>query len=168
MPQKVQFAKVSILGFSRKLESGTLKLSCLGFKSAQKSLEWPDLADGFQSGTVCEKLAASLVELMPAKTLDSKAHSIELKVSAVRDFEFLRVQVKKGKQANKQPQFRLELHFSVDFTDQTGAMKLEAGMQSADDWACRITYEKQAEQEEIPLTSTEQREAVSEANDTVQ
>jgi hypothetical protein len=105
---------------------------------------------------------------VPGKS-ELQKHAFQLEgAGKVRNFEFVRVQVKKGKSAAKSPTFRTELHCAIDFTDANrGGAKLEAYMQSVDESSMKVTYEKVAEQEELPgvETTDEQRQATMEAND---
>lgn len=144
MPQKLSFSKVTLLSFNRKVEHGTARFSAAPTKAVSKAMDWSDLPDSYKSAQPTGMLAASLAELTPSDSALAK-HALELSVSTVRDFEFVKIQVKKGKTATKAPTFRTELHFAVDFIDPNGARKLEAYMQVAGESTLRVTYEKQAE-----------------------
>lgn len=149
MSLKLTFSKVSILSFSRKAESGCIKLSCAPSKPVLKRMGWADFPEAFKSGQPEGKLAASLIEFTPSDSTQSK-HAFDLSPAGmVRDFEFVRTQIKKGKSANKSPSYRTELHCSVDFTDEQGARKLEQYMSAVMDSTMLVTYEPEAKQAEL-------------------
>ena len=135
---------MTLLSFSRKVEHGTARFSAAPSKAVSKAMDWSELPDSFKSAQPSGMLAASVAELIPSGAGLEK-HALELAVTTVRDFEFVKIQVKKGKTANKAPTFKTELHFAVDFVDTNGARKLEAYMQVAGESTLRVTYEKQAE-----------------------
>jgi hypothetical protein len=155
MSQKVTFSKVTLLSFSRKVEHGTAKFSAMPSKAVSKSMGWGDFPEWQKSGQPEGMLAASLAELMPSDSALAK-HSIELAVSSVRDFELVRLQSNKGKSSKKVRATKTELHFSMDFSDPTGARKLEEYMQVAGESTLRVTYEKQAELDLTPEGDLEQ------------
>ena len=163
--QKATLNKVTIISFSRKSESGTVKLSAMGFKNAAKQLDWPDLPDTAGSMKLePSSLVCTILEMSPSDSQLSTL-SCELKTMAARDFEIVRVEERKGKDSQKAKKARLELHFSVDFIDPVGAKKLEAYMQSCIVSTLCMTYEQPAEQGELPMATDE---ATGEANDRVQ
>jgi hypothetical protein len=167
MPLKLTFSKVVVQSFTRKPASGTVKISCAPSKAVAKAMGWGEVPDWQKSSAPAGKLDASIVEFVPSKSEVGK-FAFEFKGSAtVRDFQFIRVQVKKGKTAAKAPTFRTELHCAIDFTDANGGKHLEAYMQSVDESSIRVTYEKEPEQDELPgvETTDEQRQATMEAND---
>jgi len=149
MSLKLTFSKVSILSFSRKPESGCIKLSCAPSKPVLKRMGWADFPEQFKSGQPEGKLAASLIEFTPSDSTRSKFAFDLSPAGAVRDFEFVRTQIKQGKSANKAPSYRTELHCSVDFTDEQGARKLEAYMQTVLESSMTVTYEPEAKQAEL-------------------
>lgn len=150
MSLKLNFSKVQLLSFSRKPSEGTIKVSCAPTKTVSKALGWDEVPEWQKSACPVGGLAASIVEFTPANS-DQAKHAIEITASSVRDFEFVRVQVKKGKTANKAPTYKLELHCAIDFSDPAGAKKLEAYMQTIGESTMRVTYERAAEQTEIPM-----------------
>ncbi len=158
MSQKLTFQKVSILSFSRKPESGSIKLSCAPSKPVMKRMGWADFPEAFKSGQPEGKLSASLIEFTPSDSTQSK-HAFDLSpAGAVRDFEFVRTQIKKGKSANKAPSYRTELHCSVDFSDQAGAKKLEQYMTAVMESSMVVTYEPAAEQQQLDgIEQTDER-----------
>ena len=157
MSLKLTFSKVAILSFSRKPESGTVKISCAPSKPVIKRMGWADFPEAFKSGQPEGKLAATICEFTPSDSTQSK-FAFELITLAVRDFEFVRIQIKKGKSANKAPSYRTELHCSVDFNDQTGAFKLEKYMSTVAESSMTVTYDPEAVQEDLPLSDDKQGE----------
>ena len=160
MSLKLTFSKVSILSFSRKPESGTVKLSCAPSKPVLKRMGWADFPEAFKSGQPEGKLAATICEFTPSDSTQSK-FAFELITLAVRDFEFVRTQIKKGKSATKSPSYRTELHCSVDFNDMAGAKKLEQYMASVIDSSMVVTYDPEPKQQE--LDGMEQTEELAKA-----
>ncbi len=150
MSLKLTFSKVAVLSFSRTPESGTIKLSCAPSKPVLKRMGWSDFPETFKSGQPEGKLAATICEFTPSDSTQSK-HAFELIALAVRNFEFVRIQVKKGKSANKAPSYRTELHCSVDFNDQEGARKLEDYMRKVIDSSMTVTYDPEPVQAEMDL-----------------
>jgi len=162
--RKLILNRVTILVFDRKSAGGKARLSCSPSRALEKVMGWEEMPDWQKSATPQgPKLAASLIEFTPHQG-DLRKHAFDLQVTAVDNFEFVRVQMNKGKTAKKSPSFRLELHCSVHFSDPQGATKLERYMGQVLESTVRITYEESAEQEEL-LSSEEQRQAVSEATD---
>lgn len=152
MSLKLTFSKVAILSFSRKSESGTVKVSCAPSKPVLKRMNWEDFPTWQKSGQPEGKLAASVVEFTPSDSTQSKFAFELAGAGAVRDFEFVRTQIKKGKSANKSVAYKTELHCSVDFTDAQGARKIEQYMTSVRESSMQVTYEPEAQQEDLPLT----------------
>lgn len=110
-----------------------------------------------KSATPTGELAASICEFTP-KHPDQAEHAIELATTRVRDFELIRTQIKNGKTAKKAPAYKTELHCSIDFTDESGARKLEAYIQSVPESTMKVTYERKAEQQELDgVEQTEER-----------
>jgi len=162
--QKLTFTKVVLLNVSRKPEGGTIKVSCAPSKTVAKAMEWGEVPEWQTSSTPEGELAASIVEFTPSNS-DQAKHAFEIRPAGkVASFEFVRVQEKKGKGANKSPKFRLELHFSIEYADPEGAGKVEHYMQSVKDSTVKITYEPKAKQEEL-LATDEHRQAALAEND---
>jgi hypothetical protein len=157
MSLKLTFSKVSILSVSRKPESGTVKLSCAPSKQVLKRMGWADFPEAYKTGQPEGKLAATICEFTPSDSTQSK-FAFELITLAVRDFEFVRTQIKKGKSANKAPSYRLELHCAVDFNDQAGAGKVEKYMSTVMESSMTVTYDPEAVQEDLPLSDDSQAE----------
>lgn len=152
MPQ-LNFTKVNLLSFSRKPASGSANFSSIPSKSVLKALEWEELPESYKTGSPMSAiLKCSVIELIPGQG-DLAKHAVELGVSTIRDFSIQRKQVKKGKKAQKVPQTRLELTFTVDWVDGNGAKMLEAYMScGASDGTLKASYEKQAEQQDLIVT----------------
>ncbi len=167
MSLKLTFSKVSILSFSRTPAQGTIKLSCAPSKLVLKRMAWADFPEQFKSGRPDGKLSASVITFTPSDSTRSK-NSFDLNpAGAVYSFEFVRTQVKKGKNANKTPSYRLELHCSVDFTDEAGAQKLEQYMHSVAESTMQVTYEPEPVQQEfegVELTEEQMRATTAEAD----
>lgn len=149
MSQKLTLQKVSILSFSRKSTGGTVKVMCPVNKTIAKAMGWDDGFPQWQKSATCDKtLAASLCEFTPTHEGLVK-HAIDLATSKVRDFELIRTQIKNGKSANKAPAFKTEVHCSIDFTDESGAQKLEGYIQRVPESNLKVTYEPKAEQQDL-------------------
>ncbi len=161
---KLSFSKVIILSVLRKPQIGTLKISCTPTKAVQKAMGWGDAPDWQKSSSPTGKLVTSIVEFTPNHP-DLAKQAFELQgAGAVRDFEFVRTQIKKGKSAAKAPSYKTELLCAVDFSDANGARKLEAYMQAVGESTMKVTYEKAAEQEELALDE-DRKQATLEEND---
>lgn len=153
MPQKLQFSKAIIESFGRKATGGTAKISCSFTKTVCSAMEWGDPQDWGKSANLIGELKSSMVEFTPNHS-DLQKFAFELKpAAAVYGFNLVRVQVKKGKGATKNPTFRTELHFAIDFTDPEGAAFLEKFLLSAGECSLKVTYEEVAKQETLPGTT---------------
>ena len=159
MSQKLKLSKVTINSFSRKADGGTVKCNCAPTKNVLATMGWGEPPDWQKSSTpAIGTLASSIISFTP-KDSALAHHAFDLEVTEVRDFEFVSVQIKKGKKAEKVKDFRLELHFSVDFNDVEGARKLESYMMTVGESTAVVLYEKQPEQEELPIQEDEARQA---------
>lgn len=164
--KKLTFTKVVIMSLTRKPESGRVFVSCAPpSKALAKAMKWgEDMPEWLKQSTPeTSKLTATLAEFVPTHA-DLGKHAFDLQATQVSGFEFVRVQVTKGKTAKKAPSFRLELHCAIDFRDPQGAGKIEKYFSVVTESQLKITYEEPPEQEEL-LTTEEQRQAVLEAND---
>lgn len=159
MAQTLTFSKVVIKKFDRDPAGGTVTISASPTKTVAKAMKWEELPGWQKSGMAVGKLAATSVEFIPVLN-DLAKHQFELATVAVRDFEFVRIEIKKGKGANKSKAFRTELHCKIDFNDQNGAKKLESYFQSVPESSMKVTYEKEAEQDELPMATEDQKQAV--------
>lgn len=158
MAKKLTFTKAVILAVSRKAERGTVVISCAASKTVMNEMGWSEPADWQKSCVVADgALAATSVEFTPTHK-DSEKHAFDLSTTAVRDFEFVRTQVNKGKSAQKSKTYRLELHCKVHFDDPEGAGKVERSWSSVRDWSMKVTYEPAAEQGALPGTADDQGE----------
>ncbi len=164
MAQKLTFTKVSLLSCLRKPTGGVAKFSAALTKTVIGKMEWGDFPDWQKTGTPAGRLAASVVELTPKDEILAK-HAIELATTLVDSFEIARIE-SKGKTAKKTKSSHTDLTFSVHFSDQAGARKLEAYMQTCGESTLTVTYEKEAEQEELPGTGD--AEATGELQEAVQ
>jgi hypothetical protein len=160
MPQKLNFTKTNLLSFTRVVSGGSAKFSAAPSKAVCRILEWTDFPEGYKTAQPNgAPLKASSVELTPSEG-DLAKHG----VCSVRDFQFVRTQIKKGKAANQVPTFKTELKFTVDFYDANGARQLEQYFQcGASSGTLRVTYERQPEQEQ--LITEEQAQDTLEEND---
>jgi hypothetical protein len=157
MSLKLTFSKVAILSVYRTPGAGTVKVSCAPTKTVAKAMGWDDFPEWQKKGSPAGKLDASLVEFTPANA-DQGKFAFDLATTLVNGFEFVRKQVKKGQAAKKAPTFKTELHCSIDFSDATGAKKLEAYMSTVLESSMRVTYEPEPEQSELPLSDDSQTE----------
>lgn len=149
MALKLNFSKVSILSFNRTPASGTVLISCAPTKTIAKAMGWDDLPDWQKSALPVGELQASLVEFTPSHS-DLSKHAFDLMASAVYSFKLIRKEIKKGKGAKTSKAYRLELHCSVDFTDDTGGRKIEQYMHTVQESTMRVTYEPEPEQQDLP------------------
>ncbi len=149
MSQKLNFRKVSILSFSRKPAGGSVKIVFPVSRDIAKTMGWDDGFPQWQkSATSDATLAASLCEFQPTHAELTK-HAIDLTTSKVRDFELIRTQIKNGKTAVKAPGFKTEVYCTIDFTDESGAQKLEQYIQRVPESTVKVTYEPKAVQESL-------------------
>lgn len=161
MAQTLTFSKVVIKKFDRDPNGGTVQVSASPTKTVAKAMGWEDLPSWQKSGTARGKLTANKVEFIPVHN-DLSKHQFELATIAIRDFEFVRLEVKKGKGAQKSKTSRTELHCKIDFNDENGAKKLESYFQSVPESSLKVTYEKEPEQEDLPMATEDQRQAAIE------
>ncbi len=150
MSKTVQFSKAVIPSFTRSTTGGTAKVVASFTKPPCEAMEWGEPSDWGKSCNLVGELKSSIVDLEPYDS-DLAKFRFELRPApAVYGFSLLRVQVKKGKTANKNPTFRTELHFSIDFTDPKGAEFLERYILSVGESRITVTYEPEAKQGELP------------------
>ena len=152
MPLKLNLTKSNLISFTRKPTGGHAKFSSAPTAHISNAMGWTEFGETYKSISATGMLAASSSEFEP-KEPDLAKHAFELvPVSTVRDFELIRIQIKKGKSASKNPKFRKELHYVIDFIDPKGAEKLERAIQcGGTDWTLKVSYEPEAVQEEMPL-----------------
>lgn len=159
MSLKLSFSKTNLLSFTRNPSGGSAKLCCRPSDRVSKAMGWGEFPDWTKCASPAGALITSTWELTPSEG-DLAKHAVQLAgVNTVRDFEFVKKQIKKGKTSAKAPGFKIELHFVVDFTDPSAARKLEGYFQcGASDGTLAVTYEKEAEQLELAEGSGDQLE----------
>lgn len=145
---KIGFTKVLLLSFNRKATGGTAKFAAALTKNVIEAMGWDEAPDWQKQSTPEGKLIASMVQLTP-KHSDLARHALELESTLVDGFQIVRKEAK-GKGAKKTGSVRTELHFTVHFSDNTGARKLEQYILTVNtDAGLTVTYEKEAEQTTI-------------------
>ncbi len=145
MSEKLTFTGVELLGFSRDSEGGKAKFSSSLTSAVIKKMGWGEIPE-FVTGTSLEgELAAISVELVP-KEQELQRHQIQLDTRQVSKFLTVRLELeeKKGKG------HRTELRFTVTFQDPKGARKLEEYMLTCRKSTLIVSYEKQAQQADLP------------------
>lgn len=157
MSLKLNFTKTSLLSFTRNQSGGSAKFSSAPSAHVIKRMGWSEPPEWQKSACAGALLKTSTFELVPGQG-DLAKHAVELAgVNVIRDFEFVKKQVKKGKGAAKAPTWKTELHYSVDYDDPSGARKLEAYFQcGASDGTLTVTYEPVAEQDALPLDDAQE------------
>lgn len=145
MSEKLTFTGVELLGFSRDSEGGKAKFSSSLTSSVIKKMGWGEIPE-FVTGTSLEgELAAGSVELVP-KEQELQRHQIQLDTRQVSKFNTVRLELE-GKQCKGH---RTELRFIVLFQDTKGARKLEEYMLTCKKSTLVVSYEKQAQQADLP------------------
>lgn len=123
-------------------------------------MDWPEEVPAMLTGANLEgDLHATSCDLIPSEGA-LKKHAVDLEINRVTKFEAVRLELegKKGKG------YRTELRFKVHFTDKAGARKLEQYMLTIGEGkgSLTVSYTKQTE---LPLATTDQRQATSPETD---
>ena len=145
MSEKLTFTGVELLGLSRDSEGGKAKFSSSLTSAVIKKMGWGEIPE-FVTGTSLEgELAATSVELVP-KEQELQRHQIQLETRQVSKFLTVRLELdgKSGKG------HRTQLRFTVSFADPKGARKLEEYMLTCAKSTLVVSYEKQAQQADLP------------------
>lgn len=143
--EKLTFPTVTLLSFSRKPTGGKAVFSGSVTTAVARAMEWTDIPECATSAALDGELSATQVELVP-KDEALRRHAIILDTSKVAKFELVRREIegKKGKG------HRQELQFSVWFPDVKGARKLEEYMLTCGKSTLSVSYQKQAQQADLP------------------
>jgi hypothetical protein len=148
MAERLQFSSVELDKFSRNSKGVHADFSSALNSSVMQAMGWTDIPECLTGADLEGEIACISMELIPTDTL-LKKHAIELDLASLHTFQTVRRELegKKGKG------YRTELRFKVTCQDQQGARKLEAYMLTAGKSTIKVSYEKQAKQEEMPLDS---------------
>lgn len=163
MAEKITFTGVQLLGFGRDSKGGKATFSAGLNGVVQRAMSWGEIPEFLTGGDLEGELSATVITLVP-KEAELKRHETSIDVSKVSKFSSVRLELegKKGKG------HRTELRFTVTFSDQKGARKLEEYMQTCGKSSLIVSYEKQAVQADLPGTEVhatdEQRQAAMDIN----
>lgn len=147
MADKLKFTTVTLISFSRKASGGKALFATAITDAIAKAMGWTDIPECATSASLEGELSATEVELVPKDTALAR-HAMTLDTSKVGKFELVRKEI----EGKKNKGHRQELQFSVWFPDVRGARKLEEYMLTAGKSTMSISYEKQAQQDNLPGT----------------
>lgn len=145
---RTTFTSVELLEFGRsKKKGGRSKWKAPLTQAVIKLMGWEDIPECYRGGQLSDDLAARQIEVTPNEE-DLAKHSTTLDVQRMHKFEVVRRELegKRGKGTE------LELHFSIEFADDTGCQKLERYMRVANKSKLRVDYEPAAVQPDLPGT----------------
>lgn len=157
MAETITFTNAQLLSFSRKPEGGTARFSASLTDKVSSAMGWADIPECLTGAKLDGELTASTATLAPNEK-ELRKHQTELEISRVGHFETIRLELERSKGKGH----RTELRFSVIFSDANGARKLEQYITSCGKSRVTVSYTKAAEQEELPMATEEQRQAVLE------
>lgn len=157
MASKITFIQAVATDVHRRPSGGSVTITCKPTVAVAQKMGWAECPDWLKKANPNGKLDASVVQFEPKDGNLSK-HAFQLEpAGAVTSFELKRTQVKTGKTAKSNPQFKTELQFRIGFTDNKGAAKLEQYMQTVPASTITVTYTEAPAQEEIPLAEDKQQ-----------
>lgn len=145
MADKITFSGVQLLGFSRDLHGGKATFSATFGSSVTTKMGWTEIPECLTGGSLEGELSATSLELVP-KDAELKRHQIQLDITRVSKFLTVRLELE-GKSGKGH---RTELRFTAYFADPKGARKLEEYMLTCDKSTLVVSYEKQAQQADLP------------------
>ncbi len=145
MAEKITFTSVQLRKFSRDSSGGKAEFSSSLTSSIIKKMDWVEMPECLTGGSLEGELNAINLELEP-KDEGLKRHKIQLDIATVNKFHTVRLELEDSKGKGH----RTELRFKVKFTDIKGAAKLEAYMLTCGKSTLVVSYEKQAQQADLP------------------
>lgn len=154
---KLSFTSVQLLGFSRDSNGGRANFSSAMSNPIMKALSWIEMPNCLIGGKLEGELAATVIELEP-KEKELAKHRTSLDVQRIGKFNTVRLEL----ESSRGKGHRTELRFTVSFPDPEGCAKLERYFLTCGKSTLTVSYEKAAQQEEIPLATDEQKQAVME------
>lgn len=147
MPSSVTLTSVEIEHFKRTRKQVTARFEFSLTKKLIAAMGWGELADFETASTLKGDLAASNIVLTPVDEA-LKRHQTEIAVSRVHAFNATRQEI----EGSRGKGTRWLVQCDVVMTEPTACKKLEAYMLTAGKSEMRISYEKQAEQADLPGT----------------
>lgn len=145
MAEKITFTAVQLRKFSRDSSGGKAEFSSSLTASIIKKMDWVEMPECLTGGKLEGELNAISLDLEP-KDEALRRHKIQLDISAVNKFNTVRLELEDSRGKGH----RTELRFKVKFTDVKGAGKLEAYMLTCGKSTLVVSYEKQAQQADLP------------------
>lgn len=145
LSEKITFSGVQLLGFSRDSHGGKATFSSTFGSSVMSKMGWIEIPECLTGGSLEGELAATSLELVP-KEAELKRHQMQLDITRVSKFLTVRLELE-GKQGKGH---RTELRFTAYFADPKGARKLEEYMLTCSKSSLVVSYEKQAQQADLP------------------
>jgi hypothetical protein len=162
IPMSKRFTAVNALLVSttRTKKGGFAKVKFQLTPKVTKALEWPEMPEG--TAEWCpdvDELQAELVEFTPNNDeMKSKATSIN--ANTIGDFIVVRKKKKAGKNSVRADKVITEVICTIKFSDPIGCANLEQYILGAARSEMLVVYTPQAVQEEMPLVTEEQQQAV--------
>ena len=147
MPQSVTFAGATLVDFGRNLKGCSAKIEFPLSSRVMKSLGWADLRDFETKASLEGDLAATVAEFVPSDE-GMKRRAIQIDVQRVSGFVATKQEVEGSRGKGK----RWLVQCTITIRDEAGCQKLEGYMLSVPKGDVKVSYEKQAVQEEIPGT----------------
>jgi hypothetical protein len=159
MAEKVTFTSVQLLGFQRNADGGTANFSSSLTENVMRTLGWSAVPECMVKASPEGELDATVIDLKPNDKALSR-HAITLDVKSINRFNVVRLELEQSRGKGH----RMELRFTVHFTDVAGARKLEEYIQTCGKSSLAVSYTKRAVQEDLPgvEATEEQRQAALE------
>ncbi len=159
MPSKLTFTNAELDSFARSADGGTAKFKAPLTASVIKAMAWGDMPEFLKGAAPDGDLAASSVELSPNDKELRKAE-MQLATTRVNGFRLVRLEA----EGTRGVGFRREVRFTVYFSDENGAAKLERYMLGAGKSRLIVSYEKKPEQAELPIEAAEYQTTMEATN----
>lgn len=144
--KELDFSQVELLGFGRDKKGGHAKFRAALTKTVINAMEWDDIPEFLNGTTPRGELHGSHMSLQSAngKLAEWK---IEISIGKVHRFETIRRELenKRGKGT------RTDLHFRVDFADETGCRYLEEYLMHAGDSKGTLTVRHNPKAEQTTM-----------------
>lgn len=160
---KISFQSCVLLSLARNGKGGaTASFSSSLTDSVCSAMGWAVPSDCFTSATPEGELQCESVELVPAQQ-EMRKHSVSIGVARVSSFELLRREME-GKRGKGHT---LELRFKVSTSESGICARLERYMETIGQGKGKmaVSYQKQAQQEDLPIQDEERAEATAKEND---
>jgi hypothetical protein len=147
MADKAIFTSSEITSVTRNQKGGTAACKCSLTQQLCETMDWPEMPDRWTGGNPEGSLAATVATITPNQDA-FKRHAFELEVTKVDAFEVVRIE-EKGKHAKAKGK-KIQLKYTMHFSDKAGARKIEQHLLTCGDAPCKIAV-SYTRQEILPM-----------------